>query len=137
MIPRPRPRRRPDFSLATINIVFLLLLFFLIAGSVVQKAETTVDIPLATKLPLENLPRPLLVVSSGDGLFLDGRPITQDTLASSAKDSLGTHGEFINILADRDQPATRLLDVLDVLSGAGLPARIVTVKDDAGQGGAP
>ena len=136
MIPRPRARRCPDFSLATINIVFLLLLFFLIAGSVVQKAETTVDIPLATKLPVENLPRPLLVVSY-DALFLDGRPITQETLATQATESLKVRGGFINILAERDQPATRLLDVLDILSGAGLPARIVTVKDDADTGAAP
>ena len=137
MIPRPRARRRPDFSLATINIVFLLLLFFLIAGSVVQKAETTVDIPLATKLPVENLPRPLLVVSYDDALFLDGLPITQETLAARATESLKVRGDFINILAERDQPATRLLDVLDILSGAGLPARIVTVKDDADTGAPP
>lgn len=137
MIPRPPARRRPDFSLATINIVFLLLLFFLIAGTVVQKAETDVDIPLATKLPLENLPRPLLVVSAEGGLFLDGQPLTEDVLATRASDSLKLRGAFINILADRDQPATRLLDVLAVLAGAGLPARIVTVKDSVDDGAAP
>src|SRR6187402_3428630 len=95
MIPRPPARRRPDFSMAMINIVFLLLLFFLIAGSVVQKPETTVDIPLATKLPLENLPRPLLVVSYDNALFLDGQAVTADTLAEKSAAALKARGGFI------------------------------------------
>lgn len=137
MIPRPPTRRRHDFSLATINIVFLLLMFFMIAGSIVQKVEVTVDIPLATKLPLENLPRPLLVVSYNNALFLDGVPVAAANLAQAAAASLVNKSGYVNILAERDLPARPLLDALDLLSRAGLPVRIVTLREDGGKGGSP
>ncbi len=45
IIPAPPPRRKPDFTLTMINIVFLLLLFFLTTGSLTNRNEAQADIP--------------------------------------------------------------------------------------------
>ncbi len=134
MIPQQPARRRPDFSLATINIVFLLLLFFLVAGSLVQRNEQGVQIPLAEHLSLQHLPRPVLVLSQGGVLYLDGAQVAPDTLIEAVSKKLGK-GEFLNILADRDLPAQQLLDLIDLLSANAIPARIVTVRQDGAAAG--
>lgn len=127
------PRRKPDFSLSMINIVFLLLLFFLVAGNIVQKAETTVAPPLTDEIPPGNLPRPLLLLAPGEPMLLDGVPVSLDEVAGQAGAKTQRPGTFLNILAERDMPARPLLDVVERLAAAGVPTRIVTLDS----GGAP
>ncbi len=122
-------RPRPGFSLATINIVFLLLLFFLVAGSIVQPGESGIDAPLSQRLPMEYLPRPLLVLDETGALHLDGKPVEPAGLLDAARQELGDGGRYLNILAARDLPAQTLLDLVDLLSAGGIPARIVTVRE--------
>lgn len=123
-------RPRPGFSLATINIVFLLLLFFLVAGSIVQPGEAEIDAPLSERLPLEYLPRPLLVLDETGALRLDGTPVAAADVATEATRALAaSDGVYLNILAERELPAQALLDLVDLLSASGIPSRIVTIRE--------
>lgn len=130
MIPRPPARRKPDFSLAMINIVFLLLMFFLVSGSIVQKVETLVVPPLAEELPLERLPRPLLVLDRDGAARLDGVVLALDEIAAHAREKTQGSSLFVNILAERDMPARPMLEIIERLTAAGVPARIVTLSSD-------
>ena len=51
-----------DFSLTTVNIVLLLIFFFLVSGSLIETEELSVDLAQTTELPLDRLPRPLLLM---------------------------------------------------------------------------
>ncbi|MCF6334310.1 MAG: hypothetical protein L3J12_01030, partial [Spirochaetales bacterium] len=55
-----------DFSLAIINVVFLLLFFFILTGSVVKGSEMEVRPPFTQKLPVARMPRPLIVISQNN-----------------------------------------------------------------------
>ena len=120
-----------NFSLAIINVVFLLLFFFILAGSLVQHNEMEVRPPFTRNLPLERLPRPLLVISKNGGLFLDGRPV-QDSELLSAIQNITTPGNpqsvRVNVLADGGLPARSFMRTIDVLRTTGLPVRIVTIR---------
>ncbi len=121
----------PDFSLAIINVIFLLLFFFILTGAMVQRSEMEIAPPLTTDLPLERLPRPLVVISDQESLFLDGEPIGLQALIANITvrrknpDAGLTH---LNILADEKLPARTFLSVIDTLREADLPLRIVTVR---------
>ena len=67
---------RLDFGFGLINIVLLLLFFFIVTGSIVGRNEAGVAAPLTSKLATERLPRPLLVVDKAGALFFDEVPIT-------------------------------------------------------------
>lgn len=123
---RPRRRSRPDFSIAVINIVFLLLLFYLATGSLMKPAEMTADTPVTHDLPLELLPRPLLLVSADRSLFLDGVPVGFAELAEAVRAATAEAG-VLNVLADRAMPAREFLDVLARLDAGGVAMRIVTL----------
>jgi len=139
MFPPPRPRWRGDFILPMINIVFLLLLFFLTAGSLANRNEAQSGVPVTATLPLERLPRPLVLVQADGSLELDGRSVGRNDLlgqlqaafAASARDRLP-----VSVLADPAMPAAALLGIVDLLREAGVEVRLVTLRSNPAQAGA-
>ena len=132
IIPQPRKRPRPDFSLAVINVVFLLLLFSLATGSLIKPEEQAAEVPVTHDLPLELLPRPLLLVAGDGGLFLDGVAVPADALSEATRGAAAEAGA-LNVLADRAMPARDFLDVLARVDTGGLPLRVVTWRDAQGE----
>jgi len=121
-----------DFSLAIINVVFLLLFFFLLAGSVVQRAELEIAPPFTKNLPLERLPRPLIAVSAENVLYLDGVETTLEELQSRIDNQNPTATDTFSelyILAEGSLAAKQFLITVDALRQNGLPIRIVTIRD--------
>lgn len=119
-------RRKPDFSLSTVNIVLLLVLFFLIVGAPADQAERQVDLPITRDLPLEALPRPLLLIEQGSGaLILDGIETSRDTLEQRIREGGLAR---LNLLVARDHPARALLDLTSALTEAGAEVMLVTLR---------
>lgn len=134
-IPRPKKRYRPDFAIAVINIVFLLLLFYLATGSLIKPEELEADAPLTSELPLEQLPRPLLLVAPDGSLSLDGVALGPRELAEAAARASREAG-VLNVLANRSMDGRDFLAILARLDSGGVPLRIVTlhIRGDAGAG---
>jgi len=135
LLPPPPPRRATDFSLATVNIVLLLVLFFLVAGTIVEQDETGIALPETTDLPLERLPRPLLRVTEAGGWVLDGTPMDR---AEARAHLARTEPDRLYLLVARDMPADLLLATVAALDPAGVPLSLVTLRLRArdGPGGA-
>ena len=117
-----------DFSLTTVNIVLLLIFFFLVSGSLVETEELTVDLAQTTELPLDRLPRPLLLMDVGDKLQLNGDPVTPDTLLTSLTPLLNTDLPRLHILADRDVPAGALVSLIQRADLQGIEIKLVTLR---------
>lgn len=125
-----RLRHRPDFSLAIVNIVLLLVFFFLITGSLVQQGETTVDLAETSNLPLERLPRPLLLIDRDGAMALDGVAVAADAIAAKV-----AGGDALYLLADAKLPADKLMVLTTRPDLAGVSMRLVTLH--IRPGGAP
>ncbi|MEO0402597.1 MAG: biopolymer transporter ExbD [Pseudomonadota bacterium] len=135
-MPRARlPERRKgavfDSSLAIINIVLLLIFFFITTGSLMSSRTVEVALPETTRLPLDLLPEPLLIVTDGGNMLLDGVEIEAGTLADALIDSPTVH-----VLTDRELGAAELLGLLDDEALIAVEVKLVTLhlKDD-GDGG--
>lgn len=131
-IPRPRKRPKPDFSLAVINIVFLLLLFYLVTGSLMRPEEMQADAPVTSELKPDLLPRPLLVVAADGTLLLDGVSVDRAALGVAAQGAVG-EGGVLNVLADRSMAGRAFLELLAQLDAGGVPLRIVSLRSDTGR----
>lgn len=121
-LPAPRRHLTMDSSLTIVNIVLLLIFFFLTTGSLSTPHQITVTLPDTSTLPLDLLPEPLLVVDEDGGLTLDGVPVGRGTLAQTLGDSPTLH-----ILADRAANAGALLDALADEKLIAVQIRLVTV----------
>lgn len=128
-LPRTRSQRgRLDFALPTINIIFLLMLYFLVAGTLAQRNELNVAPPETSRYPADRLPRPLLLITD-EGYVLDGLPIEPDMLVSAARGALDRArvGE-LNILTSATYRAEPFLALLAQFDAMAVPVRLVTVE---------
>ncbi|MFD1881864.1 ExbD/TolR family protein [Paracoccus pacificus] len=125
-LPPPRPRIHIDVSLAIVNIVLLLIFFFLVTGQTQPIELGKVELSQTSELPLDKLPKPLLLVSTEGDWLLDGQPISPDLLGV-ALDAL-PQPVTLNILMNRDAPAEMLVDVLNRPELAGRDLRVVTLR---------
>ena len=123
---------RLDGSLAIVNIVLLLLFFFLVAGQGMPSA-TGIEPSRTTTLALNRLPRPILVVRAPDDWELDGRPGSPELL--SAAPGRPAPGGVLHLMIDRSAPAALLIETLNHPSLAGLRLPLVTIRDTAPGGG--
>lgn len=128
MLPPPVRRPAPDFSLATVNIVLLLVLFFLVAGTIVAVTEQGIELPETVDLPLADLPRPLIVLAADGSTAMDGEVLAMPAIL----DRLTQEGAAqVYLLTARETPALRLLETLAVLEPAGIASSLVTLRNRA------
>lgn len=135
----PRRRERLEFALPTINIIFLLMLYFLVAGTIVQRDELSVAPPETTQVPTDRLPRPLLLITNTGEFVLDGVSLTQAQLVPAALAAVAAdvaQGRPLNVLAPGGMAAGPFLEVLAGLAAANVPVKVVTVEK-AEPGAAP
>jgi biopolymer transport protein ExbD len=117
--PAYRPRRarrgRADPLIALINVVFLLLIFLMVAGTVAPALSRDVTL-IDTSDPAARTPPDAAVILADGRLLFDGVETTASDYAALRLQG-GETG--IRIVPDRDLPAERLIEVVSALRAAG------------------
>lgn len=116
------PRRRPELEpmLPLINVVFLLLVFFMVAGQLGEKPPVPLETPESARDRAAISQAPRLSLDAEGQLFLDEQPIEVERLREQAA-GLGL-GDRPRLHADRGVTAARLRPVLQALREAGFEA---------------
>jgi biopolymer transport protein ExbD len=121
-----RTREKPEPTIALINVVFLMLIFFLVAGTIAQPLDG--DLKLVRTADLDPASPPDALVISADGaLSFRGRPMVDITDYLAQEDRQPT--DVIQIVPDRDLAASRLIEVGAALrTGGAQKVMIVTER---------
>lgn len=112
----PRPRRRPSLT-PMIDVVFLLLVFFMLAsrfGMDMQLPLTGAGSGGAYQGP------PRLVQVTADGVTLNGIAVTEDALAGELAPLMEDKTDTVILRAGEGTPLQRLVEVMGALGDAGL-----------------
>lgn len=121
MIRPAPPRRKRDATIALINIIFLMLIFFLIAGTVAPPLSP--DLELVDTSGLEGREPPDALV-----LHEDGR-LSYRGEDSDPESYMAGHGTGpVRIVPDRNVPAPRLIEVTGMLRRNGAAAVILVTE---------
>ncbi len=113
-----------DFSLAIVNIVLLLILFFLATGQLMNAPTQVVDLSNTSLLEIENLPSPTLIIEPDGGLILNGHQVAPELLETALAGQVN-----LFVLIEGSAPAFDLLDVLAHPALANLEVKLVTVHN--------
>jgi biopolymer transport protein ExbD len=119
----PPPRRRPNLT-PMIDVVFLLLVFFML----VSRFDMEGAVPVAVAGSGAGYSGPPRLVEIGpDGLSLNGLPVALDALAEALVPLMQDPGDVV-VLRGRDGADLQaLMSVMDRLGAAGL-TRVVLVE---------
>jgi biopolymer transport protein ExbD len=123
--PRRPERAHIDTSLSIVNIMLLLLFFFMIVGQTAPPAPG-LDLSTTEDLPLEQLPSPILIVETDGAWQLDGEPISPDLLPAAVP---AAGGQVLHLMIDRMAPARLLVETLNDPVLADYDLRLVTLND--------
>jgi len=125
-LPTRAPKIEMDVSFAIVNIVFLLLFFFLIIGQSPNTQTEGIDLAETTELPLDRLPSPILVVTAQGAWELDGAAIAPEFLAVAMQAM--PRPVVLHVLINRNAPADSLLQIVTRPDLAEVDLRLVTLK---------
>ena len=128
-IPKPRTPRQRESTIALINIVFLMLIFFLIAGTLAPPMDPQVRLISTVHADPAEPPQALFIAADGTIRARGQATTVPDFLSAMAGN--GQDGE-VRIAADRELPATQLVEVIGQLRGAGV-ARVSVITERATQ----
>ncbi len=118
-----RPRRRPGLT-PLIDVVFLLLVFFMLAAQFGR--ETSMPLSGGSGAGDYSGP-PRLVTVGPDELRLNGTALGQADLVSALRDLTETNEDIVVLRGVDGADVQRLADLIETLSEAGF-ARLVLVE---------
>lgn len=127
----PIRQRSTDWVLQFINIVFLLLLYFLVNGSIVEQQQRDIELPMSREPHSGPPPHRALYVDSGGKLTFDGKPLSLDDVSSLL--SRMESGATLTVVADRRLPAVALIGTLDQLKQKGQSHFSIITQMDVSQ----
>jgi biopolymer transport protein ExbD len=113
---RPPPRRtKADPNVAMINVVFLMLIFFMVAGSIAPPMARTIT-PVET-LTAEPVPPPDAIILAADGtLTFRSREVSVHQFVADLTEDQRAK---VRLFPDRDVPAKTLVATARALTEAG------------------
>jgi biopolymer transport protein ExbD len=118
-MPRPLPKSRAkEPTIALINIVFLMLVFFLVAGTLARPLPQ--ELTLVSTDSLEASPPPDALVLHADGsLTFRGGELADAAAFLKARDSGAEGGGAVRVVPDRDVLAETLVHIARALKAGG------------------
>lgn len=123
ILPPKRAFMKPDASLAIVNIVLLLVLFFLTSGALIGASGTSeVDAPLTRDLAIAQLDGPTLEIRMDQTIVLNGTAVTRDQMVAGLD---GVAQLFL--LVDAQALAANLLAFLDDPVFDAIDVQLVTI----------
>ncbi|HBA32534.1 MAG TPA: biopolymer transporter ExbD [Gammaproteobacteria bacterium] len=123
---RTRPRDDLDINITPlIDVVFILLIFFMVSTTFQKSAELQVQLPESTATPADDVPVSIEVVINAQGqFFLNGRELVNNQLATvrAAMQSIAEGKTELPVIvrADARTPHQAVVTAMDAASQLGL-----------------
>jgi len=124
MLRRPPRPARPEPTIALINIVFLMLIFFLIAGQLAPPLDPALRLVSTRDLDGAAPPDALVLPAGGRLRFRGAATDPASHLAGLAPEAAAR----VRIVPDRAAPAARLVETAAALRRAGAGTMVIVTE---------
>ena len=110
-----------------INIVFLILIFFLIAANIRPFADDSVNLAESVHAGSSEFSQRMLIVRSDGSIHSGGVKLEDDQIALKLDEWTKNKTEPVVLIADRDSEAARVIHLIAKARSAGLSnVRLIT-----------
>ena len=134
-----RPRIQPEVNLTSlIDVVFLLLIFFMVSTSFVKQSQISIRLPAAdsTPVPQEPVEQIDIMITEGGTYYVNGRELVNsrpETLRNALQKVSGGNSDLpLIISADANARHQSVVTAMDVAGRMGFTkVSIATINDPA------
>jgi biopolymer transport protein ExbD len=115
-----------------LDVVFIMLIFFIVTATFVKEAGVDVLRPLASTAERQDLANILIAITDEDTIWIDGSRIDERDLATAVK-RLHAENPQGSVVIQADQQSTHktLKVVMDAVQKAGVTQVAVAAKNEA------
>jgi biopolymer transport protein ExbD len=119
---RERRRRRANINLTSlIDVLFLLLIFFMVSTTFVKGPGLALDLPAAESSQVVDQGPITLTVASAGEVYLNDEPVPEGLLGTALERQVEKSREAKLVLkADKGVSYGRVVEVLDIVKGSGI-----------------
>jgi biopolymer transport protein ExbD len=114
MMRKAEPRRKPEPTIALINIVFLMLIFFMVAGTLSAPLDSDLKLVQTKDLEGREPPDALVILPDGSLNFRGQQAVSVAGYIASLEDKTTAR-----LVPDQNASALRLVEVAKMLRDAG------------------
>lgn len=127
---RERPRRRVLINITSlIDVLFLLLIFFMVSSTFLEQPGMKLDLPAAKSFEVEEQKELVVHISPRGEIFLGEQQVSLDTLKARLELQVAVDRERPLVLrADRDAAHGRVVEVMDVAKQAGVRKIVIATR---------
>ncbi|AGY92115.1 hypothetical protein SPICUR_05710 [Spiribacter curvatus] len=115
--------------LPLINVVFLLLAFFLITAQLTQTAPFPVAPPTLDGEPLADQPATVIHVAADGTIAVESQPVILDALGTAIAEHGSANTQPLRLIADARADATRVITLLERLREEGRERVHLTTRE--------
>lgn len=127
---RERPRRRVFINITSlIDVLFLLLIFFMVSSTFLEQPGMKLDLPASKSFEVEQQKQLIVHISQEGQLFLGERPVELDSLKDQLHREMARDRERPLVLrADKAAAHGRVVEVMDVAKQAGVRKIVIATR---------
>ncbi len=127
---RERPRRKVLINITSlIDVLFLLLIFFIVSSTFLEQAGMKLDLPPAKSFAVEEQKELIVHISPRGELFLGEAPVSLDSLRAHLEAKMAEDPERPLVLrADKEATHGRVVEVMDVAKQAGVRKIVIATR---------
>jgi len=128
-----RKRKKPNVHLTSlIDIVFLLLVFFLLSSNFVDKQGIPIIVPQVDSENPDLIPEVTIDINEKGVIYLEGLPLDQSILLDVLKQELENSPNLtVAIRADRRVEYDKVVNVIDAAKLAGAKTFFLVTQEKA------
>ena len=135
---RYRQRKSEDRGIdisPLIDMVFILLIFFMVSTTFVKDMKVDIDRPQASSATTASTKAVRLYIDKGGEVYLNGDPVQVWVVQSRVRDLLkASTNKSVLVVTDEIVPSRRLIEVVDQARMAGAEDVGVATNLEAGEG---
>jgi len=131
---RERPESRSDIDISPlIDMVFILLIFFMVSTTFVKDMQIEIERPGAASASRASSKSLRINIDAGANVFVDGKPVRPWMVQSRVRELLdGAQSKSVLVITDRRVPAEKLVEVVDQCRLAGASDVGVATEKEVG-----
>lgn len=117
---RSLPAARVDMT-PMIDIVFLLIIFFMVSSTFINNRGIKVHLPKSTTFQTEDNNQIVISIKNNSELYLNEKKILKEELGELLKNKRIEFGQNIVVIkGDKEVPYSKMIEVMDIAKTAGL-----------------
>jgi len=118
---RNRESESQDIDMSPlIDMVFILLIFFMVSASFVKDMDLDINRPKASSSTPSSSKAIRVFIDNGGNTYLDGQPVRSWVIQSRLRELLSrSSSSIVLVVTDEQVPASRLIEVVDQCRLAG------------------